>query len=52
MLWNIVATLLYDEKGAGEYEVDFKGNALISGAYFYRLQSGSFVQTRRIILLK
>lgn len=37
---------------AGEYEVGFDGSGLPSGVYFYRLSSGSYVQTQKMILLK
>ena len=47
-----VATLVQGQQEAGSYEVKFDGSALASGVYFYRLQAGSFVQTRKLILLR
>jgi hypothetical protein len=52
VLGNEVATLVNEEKPAGNYNVDFKGNNLASGIYFYTLRAGSFVQSRKMILLK
>jgi hypothetical protein len=62
VLGNEVATLINEEKPAGIYEVEFSakggstlsGNeyALPSGIYFYRLESSSFSQTKKLILLK
>ena len=57
VLGNEVATLVNEEKPSGEYEVTFdshSGNVrnLTSGVYFYRLQAGSFVETKKMILLK
>ena len=37
---------------AGNYEVEFKGTALPSGVYFYRLQAGNFVETKKMIFMK
>jgi ASPIC and UnbV/FG-GAP-like repeat/Secretion system C-terminal sorting domain len=52
VLGNEVATLVNEEKSAGTYEVDFIAASLTSGVYFYKLQAGSFVQTKKMILLK
>ncbi len=52
VLGNEVATLISEEKPAGSYEVEFNGLELSSGIYFYKLQSGSFVETKKMILLK
>jgi hypothetical protein len=45
-------TLVNEEKQVGTYEVNWNASNLQSGVYFYRLQAGSFVQTRKMILLK
>jgi hypothetical protein len=47
-----VATLVQGQQEAGSYEVTFNGSALASGVYFYRLEAGSFVGTKRLLLLK
>lgn len=45
-------TLVDEEKSVGTYELNWNAVKLPSGVYFYRLQAGSFVQTRKMILLK
>ncbi len=52
VLGDEVATLVNEEKPAGSYEVEFDASHLSSGVYFYKLQAGSFVETRKIILLR
>jgi hypothetical protein len=52
VLGNEVATLVNEEKPAGSYEVKFDASGLSSGIYFYKLQSGSFVETKKMLLLK
>lgn len=53
ILGREVATLVNEEKPAGEYEVEFsaKGESA-SGVYFYQLKAGEFSQTKKMILLK
>lgn len=36
----------------GEYIVDFDGSSLESGVYFYRIETGDYVETRKMILVK
>jgi hypothetical protein len=47
-----VAVLLNSDQEPGYHEVELDGSSLASGVYFYRLQAGEFVQTKRLILLK
>jgi hypothetical protein len=52
LLGREVAVLVDEKKAPGSYEVKFDGSRLASGVYFYRMQAGDFVQTRRLLLLK
>jgi hypothetical protein len=52
VLGSEVATLVSEEKPSGIYEVEFDGTGLPSGIYFYRLRTGNFTQTKKMILLK
>jgi Secretion system C-terminal sorting domain len=52
VLGNEVATLVNEEKTAGTYEVDFDASQFTSGVYIYRLQTGEFRQTRKMILMR
>ena len=52
VLGSEVATLVNDEKPAGSYEVEFSATGLPSGIYFYKLQTESFIETKKMILLK
>ncbi|MCX6163259.1 MAG: T9SS type A sorting domain-containing protein, partial [Ignavibacteriae bacterium] len=52
ILGKEIETLVNEKQDAGIYEVTFDGNKLASGIYFYKLQSGDFVETKKMILLK
>ncbi len=52
ILGREVATLVNEAKAPGNYEVNFDAINLASGVYFYRLQAGSFVQTKKMMLMK
>jgi len=52
ILGNEITTLVNEEKPAGHYEVEFNSSILSSGIYFYQLNAGDFVQTKKLILLK
>lgn len=47
-----IETLVNEEKLTGTHNITFNANNIPSGVYFYRLQAGDFVQTRKLILLK
>jgi hypothetical protein len=47
-----ISTLVNELKIAGNYNVSFNGNGLASGVYFYTINAGSFVETKRMVLVK
>jgi hypothetical protein len=47
-----IKVLINQQLSAGKYSVDFDASGLTNGIYFYRLQAGSFSQTKKLILLK
>jgi len=54
-IYDIAGKEVYSETGykkAGTYEFKFDGTNLASGMYFYRIQSGSFVDTKKMVLIK
>ena len=47
-----ITTLVYEKKPAGEYSVDWNAVGLTSGIYFCRLQNGSSLEVKKMILQK
>ena len=52
ILGNEIVTLVNEFKEAGNYEVNFDASKLSSGIYVYKLQVGSFIDIKKMILLK
>lgn len=52
LLGQDIATLVSEEKEAGNYYVNFEANKLPGGIYFYQLKAGSFVDTKKMIAIK
>ena len=52
ILGNEVATLVNEEKPAGNYEIEFNASSLPSGIYFYKLITNGFNSVRKMLLLK
>jgi hypothetical protein len=52
MLGREVATLVNEEKPAGRYTVQFNASGLASGVYLYEMEAGSFVQIRKLVVLR
>lgn len=52
LLGREVAILVNENKPAGHYKVEFNAGKLTSGIYFYRIEAGSFSQTKKLLLLK
>lgn len=47
-----VKTLVNENQNAGSYKVEFDGSNLSSGLYYYKIQSGEFTQTKKMVLIK
>ncbi|NLH61590.1 MAG: T9SS type A sorting domain-containing protein [Ignavibacteriales bacterium] len=52
VLGNEVATIVNGEKSSGRYEVQFDATGLSSGVYFYRLQAGKYIETKKMMVVK
>ncbi|MGE5795508.1 MAG: T9SS type A sorting domain-containing protein [Ignavibacteria bacterium] len=52
ILGNEVTTLVNQKKSPGKYNVKFNASGLSSGIYFYQLKMGSFMQTKKMILMR
>ena len=52
VLGNEVITLVNEQKQAGRYEMLFNASNIASGVYYYQINSGSFTQTRKLMLMK
>jgi hypothetical protein len=52
VLGSEVTTLANEDKPAGNFEVEFDATGLPSGTYFYRIQAGNFVETKKMVLMK
>ncbi|MCF8265542.1 MAG: T9SS type A sorting domain-containing protein, partial [Melioribacteraceae bacterium] len=49
---TLVDTLVDDVKAPGEYSVKFNASALASGVYFYQFYTASFIQIKKMMVLK
>jgi carboxypeptidase T len=52
LLGKEVAALVNEKKEPGYYETSFDGSNLASGLYFYRIEAGNFVETKKMMLIK
>jgi len=52
VLGEVVATLVNEELNVGTYTTQWNASRMASGVYFYRLQTGDFVDTKKLLLLK
>lgn len=52
MLGREIITLVNEELSAGKHEANFDASGFNSGVYFYRLKAGSFVETKKMVLMK
>jgi len=47
-----MAVLVNEEQEKGYHKVEFDGSNLSSGVYFYRIQAGNFIETKKLILMR
>ncbi len=52
VLGKEVASLVNEVRNAGVHEVTFNASSLSSGTYFYRIETGNFVKTKKMMVLK
>lgn len=52
VLGNEIETLVNEEKTTGIYEIEWNAEGLPSGVYLYQLRAGSFVETKKMVLMK
>ena len=52
VLGREVATLVNEKQDAGTHVVTFDGSHLSSGVYFYRITAGTFIATKKLVLMK
>jgi hypothetical protein len=52
VMGQVVSMLIKEEKPAGSYHVIWDASDFPSGVYFYRLQTGSYLETRKLVLMK
>jgi hypothetical protein len=52
ILGNEIETLVDEEKSTGTYEITWYPENLPSGIYFYKLQAGNYIETKKMVLIK
>ncbi len=52
LLGQEILTLVNEQLSAGSYNVNFNAGELTSGIYFYRIETGSFTATKKLMLVK
>ncbi len=52
LLGREISTLVSGKLNAGIHKIEFNASGLSTGLYFYRIQAGSFMQTKKMMLIK
>ncbi len=52
VLGKEIKTLIDEEKTAGNYSINFDAGNFSSGTYFYTINAGEFIQTKKMVLIK
>ncbi len=51
-LGRVISTLVDDFREAGNYEIEFDATDLSAGVYYYQINVGNFIETKKMVLLK
>jgi len=52
LIGEVIRRKVIENQKEGIYELSFNATGLPSGVYFYRIQAGSFVETKKMVLMK
>jgi hypothetical protein len=52
VLGQVVATLVDAQQRPGNYSITWNASSMSSGVYFYKLQAGSYVDTKKLLFVK
>jgi len=52
ILGNEIMKFVEDQQAAGYHKINFDASGFISGIYFYQIQAGDFVETKKMVLMK
>jgi len=52
LMGNFIETLLHEEKEPGVHQITWNASDLPTGVYFYKIQAGEFIETKKMLLLK
>ena len=52
LLGRVVKTLVNESKSAGSYNINFNASGISSGIYYYTIKANSFIETKKLVVLK
>jgi hypothetical protein len=52
VLGKLITTLVNENQEAGIYKINFDASRLSNGVYFYKIQAGSYTETKKMLLIK
>lgn len=51
-MWKEIATIVYENQSPGTYQLEFDGSEIKEGIYFYRMDTESFSDTKKMFIEK
>lgn len=52
VMWKEIATIVYENQSPGTYQLEFDGSEIKEGIYFYRMDTESFSDTKKMFIEK